>query len=501
MALLAMGCSKEQTAEVADGQQVQVSFTAELPGGLATKAIGDGMTAKTLTVAVYENDAEKTELGTLRQTKTLENLKTTVNFSLVKGKTYNFVFWAQAEEGAPYDITDLKQVKVSYEGAAANDEVRDAFYATRKELKVNGALTETVKLYRPFAQVNFGTADYEAAVAAGMVPVKSTFTATDAAKTFDTFAEEGLDATDVAFTEAELPGETLKAAGSEYTWMAMNYIIPAGKQGEAHISNLTAEFFTETGESVKVSAPQAPVRNNYRTNVLGNLLTSQVIFNVEVVPAFEEPDYDIDIVNIKNAESLKALFATGGVATLQEDIETNYPLVLRNSTEVTLDLNGHSIVNKTQVNGNYTVVFNVTGNSHLTINGDGEVAAVEETSDVDGYRMAVWAYDDAVVDINGGYFHNSQLNANTSNLVFVMDNAVVNIAGGKFETAMLNAQGTSLLLNLNDADRATAKINVTGGEFVKFDPSHVNEGAVTSFLADGYKTIKTDDVYTVVRGE
>ncbi|MDY5303130.1 MAG: DUF6562 domain-containing protein [Candidatus Cryptobacteroides sp.] len=181
LTLLAVSCNKEQVAEVPDGQMVDVTFTAALPGEMATKAIGDGQTAKTLYVSVYENDDAKTKLE-LDKTAKFTDLKTQVTFSLVKGKTYNFVFWAQAAEGAPYNVTDLKNIKISYEGAKANDEKRDAFYATRKELKVNGALTETIKLYRPFAQVNFGTADYDAAVAAGVEPVKSVFTATDVAQ-------------------------------------------------------------------------------------------------------------------------------------------------------------------------------------------------------------------------------------------------------------------------------------------------------------------------------
>lgn len=506
LTLLAVSCNKEQVAEVPDGQTVDVTFTAALPGEMATKAIGDGQTAKTLYVSVYENDDAKTKLE-LDKTATFTDLKTQVTFSLVKGKTYNFVFWAQAAEDAPYDVTDLKNIKISYEGAEANDEKRDAFYATRKELKVNGALTETIKLYRPFAQVNFGTADLLEAAAAGFVPKQSVFTATDVANVFDTFNAEGKvegPATNkVTFAAAELPAEPLVIKdGTKYAWMTMNYIIPVGKQGEKHISNVTAEFVTEDGVSVSASAPQAPVQNNYRTNILGNLLTSQVIFNIEIVPIFNEPDNDIDLVNIKNVESLKALVATGGSAKLVDDIEIDYPLVLTGDTDVTIDLNGHNIVNKTQVHTNYTVVFNVTGKSHLTINGEGEVKALEETSDIDGYRMAVWAYDDAVVDINGGYFYNKQINPGTSNLIYVMDNAVVNITGGKFETAMLNAQGTSLLLNIYDQDRATAKINVTGGQFVAFDPADcISEGPHTNFVADGYMSVKTEDnVWTVVRG-
>lgn len=508
LTMLAVSCNKEQVTEVPDGQMVDVTFTAALPGEMATKALGDGQTAKTLYVSVYENDTEKTHLGDLDKTATFTDLKTQVTFSLVKGKTYNFVFWAQAEGATCYDIDDLKNIKISYEGAVANDENRDAFYATRKELKVNGALTETIKLYRPFAQVNFGTADLFDAAAAGFIPAQSAFTATDVANVFDTFNAEGKvegPATDkVTFAKAEIPGggETLVTKdGTKYLWMTMNYILPVGKQGEKHISNVTAEFISESGDPITASAPQAPVQNNYRTNILGNLLTSQVIFNVEIVPIFNEPDNDIDLVNIKNAESLKALVATGGSAKLVDDIEINYPLVLSGNADVVIDLNGHSIVNKTQVNGNYTVVFNVTGNSHLTINGEGEVKALEETSDVDGYRMAVWAYDDAVVDINGGYFYNKQLNPETSNLIYVMDRAVVNVAGGKFETAMLNAQGTSLLLNMQDASRATAKINITGGQFVDFDPADcVSEGPHTNFVADGYVSVKNGNVWTVLPG-
>ena len=497
LTLLAVGCNKEQVTEVPDGQMVDVTFTAALPGEIATKALGDGQTAKNLYVSVYENDADKTKLK-LDQTATFTDLKTQVKFSLVKGKTYNFVFWAQAE-GAPYDVTDLKNIKVKDYTTGANDEKRDAFYATRKELKVNGALTETIKLYRPFAQVNFATADYADAMKAGFNPAVSSFTASEAATTFDTFAEEGKDKVEVALTETEIPADVLKTLdGKTYTRLAMNYLIPVGKQGESHNIDVAATFKANNGEAVTVSAPNAPVQNNYRTNILGNLLTSQVIFNVEIVPIFDEPDNDIDLV--EDVESLKALVATGGSAKLVDDIEIDYPLVLSGNTDVVIDLNGHSIVNKTQVNGNYTVVFNVTGNSHLTINGEGEVKALEETSDVDGYRMAIWAYDDAVVDINGGYFYNKQLNPGTSNLIYVMDRAVVNVAGGKFETAMLDAQGTSLLLNIFDNDRATAKINITGGQFVNFDPADcVSEGPHTNFVADGYKSTQIGDSYFVTK--
>lgn len=485
LTLLAVSCNKEQVAEVPDGQMADVTFTAALPGEMATKAIGDGQTAKTLYVSVYENDDAKTKLE-LDKTATFTDLKTQVTFSLVKGKTYNFVFWAQAAEGAPYDVTDLKNIKISYEGAEANDEKRDAFYATRKELKVNGALTETIKLYRPFAQVNFGTADYEAAVAAGVEPVKSVFTATDVATIFDTFEAEGKEAKDVVtFTESALPGETLVTKAGDYKWMTMNYILPMGKQDAKHISNVTAEFIPETGITVKASSPQTPVQNNYRTNILGNLLTSQVIFNIEIVPIFNEPDNDIDIVNVKNEASLKALFATGGEATLAADLDLGETVSVAAGKEVTLDLNGKTIKNNSN-----SVALDVYGS--LVINGEGTVDGGEG-----GDNVAVWSRPGGKLTINGGtYTVGADANGSGNSTIYTTGGDVI-INGGTFSTA---AKYGGRYWTINKQNGSTGKVEIYGGTFPGFDPANPNTDDAASYLAPGYISVETNGVWTVVRG-
>lgn len=496
LTLLAVSCNKEQVAEVPDGQTVDVTFTAALPGEMATKAIGDGQTAKKLYVSVYENDDAKTKLD-LDKTATFTDLKTQVTFSLVKGKTYNFVFWAQAAEGAPYDVTDLKNIKISYEGAEANDEKRDAFYATRKELKVNGALTETIKLYRPFAQVNFGTADYEAAVAAGVEPVKSVFTATDVATIFDTFEAEGKEAKDVVtFTESALPGETLVTKAGDYKWMTMNYILPMGKQDAKHISNVTAEFIPETGITVKASSPQTPVQNNYRTNILGNLLTSQVIFNIEIVPIFNVPDNDIDIVNIKNVESLKALFATGGSATLSEDLVVNEPISVATGAEVTLDLNGKTVTNTEDLWDEATEkysIFEVAGGA-LTLKGDGTVKAKEN----DCYALLVSDGGHLIIE-DGTYVGNID--------ALHVYEGLAEIKGGSYsiqQLCPLTGHGPyDFVLNCKNENYAAGKANiiVTGGSFQGFDPANAKSDDAASYLAPGYISVETNGVWTVVRGD
>ena len=491
LTLLAVGCNKEQVTEVPDGQMVDVTFTAALPGEMATKALGDGQTAKKLYVSVYENDAEKTKLE-LDKTAKFTDLKTQVKFSLVKGKTYNFVFWAQAED-APYDVTDLKNIKVKNYTTDANDEKRDAFYATRKELKVNGALTETIKLYRPFAQVNFATADYAEAQKAGFSPAVSSFTASGAATTFDTFAAEGKDEVAVALTETNVPADILKTLdGKTYTRLAMNYLIPVGKQGESHNIDVAATFKANNGEAVTVSAPNAPVQNNYRTYILGNLLTSQMIFNVEIVPIFNEPDNDIDIVNVKDEASLRALFATGGEAKLAEDVVLGETVVVEPGKEVTLDLNGKTISNTADL-WNESIaswsLLSVRGGS-LTIKGAGTLQAKENDC------FAVDVQDGGTVVIEDGTY------VGNVHAVYVYE-GTAEIKGGKYSIQQLssNPDPYGYVLNCYDKNRKNgiAKIIVTGGEFVKFNPADcAAEGAHTSFLADGYKSTQIGDSYVVM---
>ena len=497
LTLLAVGCNKEQVTEVPDGQMVDVTFTAALPGEMATKAIGDGQTAKNLYVSVYENDADKTHLRGLDKTAKFTDLKTQVTFSLVKGKTYNFVFWAQAED-APYDVTDLKSIKVNDYTSGANDEKRDAFYATRKELKVNGALTETIKLYRPFAQVNFATADYAEAQKAGFSPAVSSFTASGAATTFDTFAAEGKDEVAVALTETNVPADILKTLdGKTYTRLAMNYLIPVGKQGESHNIDVAATFKANNGEAVTVSAPNAPVQNNYRTNILGNLLTSQVIFNVEIVPIFNEPDNDIDIVNVKDEASLRALFATGGEAKLADDVDitVSKSISLGDGKEVTLDLNGHKISNSVDLwkdsEPAQVCVVSVDGGT-LTIKGEGGVAAKAN----DCYTFNVKNGGKLVIE-GGEYVGNIS--------VIQVQEGLVEISGGKFsliQTWPSVGNGYDYTINLIDkaGKDGTANAIVSGGYFYKFDPSDNNsENPKKNYVADGYKSTLVGDYYVVTK--
>lgn len=488
LTMLALGCNKEQVAVdgTPDGEEVAVTFAAELPGTI-TKAIGDGLTAKNLSVAVYDDasNAAGTHIVALDKTAVFDALHTTVEYSLVKGKTYHFIFWAQAE-GAPYTFDpETKKVAINYTGAA-NDEKRDAFYAV-KTLKVTGPATEPVQLHRPFAQVNFGTSDSAAATDAGVTPTASLFTATDAASSFDVFAGEGTDPVRVSFTEAALPAEQLTLKdGTSYTYLAMNYFIPAGKLNETHVSNLSATF-KGASDDVVISVPSAKVQANYRTNIVGNLLTDQVVFNVEIVPAFED-ETTIDIENITTAADLRTALANGHSAKLAADITIDETISVPAGKDVVLDLNGHEINNAedlwNEATGDWSLI-SVKGGS-LTIKGDGLLKAKENDC------FAVDVQDGGHVIIEDGEY------ISNVHAVYVLV-GTAEIRGGKYSVQQKYqdpAKADEFVLNCYDAHHrdGTAKIIVTGGEFVSFNPADCwAEGAHTNFLAPGYVSSKISD--------
>ncbi len=495
LAMLALGCNKEQVTEaVPDGTEVSVTFTAELPG-MQTKAIGDGLTAKNLSVAVYDDasNAAGTHIVALDKTAVFDALHTTVEYSLVKGKTYHFIFWAQAE-GAPYTFNpETKKVAIDYTGAA-NDEKRDAFYAV-KTLRVTGPATEPVQLHRPFAQVNFGTSDSADATAAGVTPTASLFTATDAASSFDVFAGEGTDPVSISFTEAALPAEQLTLKdGTSYTYLAMNYFIPAGKLSETHVSNLSATF-KGASDDVVISVPSAKVQANYRTNIVGNLLTDQVVFNVEIVPAFED-ETTIDIENITTAAGLRTALANGHSAKLAADITIDETISVPAGKDVILDLNGHEINNTedlwNEATGDWSLV-SVRGGS-LTIKGDGLLKAKENDC------FAVDVQDGGHVIIEDGEY------ISNVHAVYVWA-GTAEIRGGKYSVQQKFSDPTKadeFVLNCYDAHHrdGTAKIIVTGGEFVSFNPADCwAEGAHTNFLAPGYKSVGINGSYFVSKDD
>lgn len=290
MAAMLLGtasCSNDMEPEMTDGT---VQFKVELPGNIDSRTISNGETATKLEVACYDADGKFIE-PTITITPFNERVAT-VNVKLVKGQTYNFAFFAHAN-GAPYTFTpgaNMTACKfdVDYTGAC-NAENRDAFYATLTGYEVTTATTE-VRLYRPFAQLNFGTDDLAAAEAAGITPGESKVTVKQVATSFNLSTGATTGAVDATFDFAARPTETLTVDGKAYGWMAMNYFLVPNNE-----ANVNVEMTVNTNKQpVVVPVTSVPVKKNHRTNILGSLFTQEGKFNVIIDQNFDTPDYNID---------------------------------------------------------------------------------------------------------------------------------------------------------------------------------------------------------------
>lgn len=285
MSVLAIACAKEQVGPV-EGAMVEATFSVDVPGVIGTKA-GEGTKATKLYYQVF--DAEGAPVDGLPMQEKDINGSTTVNFQLIKDQTYNFVFWAQTAEAGYYTVTDLRTITANYEGKNSNDENFDAFFAVEKELTINGPITKTVTLKRPFAQINVATTDV---LKAGETTVNVDFTGATSAVTVKAVPTVFSPLTDklsspvnaLQFASAAIPEGNFAVTGSTetYKYLAVNYVF-APVDGTVYDVEAALNV---AGKDVTVKVPSVPAKRNYRTNIYGNLLTTTADFNVVIDPGF-----------------------------------------------------------------------------------------------------------------------------------------------------------------------------------------------------------------------
>ena len=288
--LFATSCLQENL-EPAQSNGI-VTFSVEIPE-IATKALGDDVTViNDLVYAVYRT--EKDDLTeTLKDWDNATYLvysknadaqvfnegKTTVSLELINNQNYVILFWAQQSEtwvkGDDFDLT-----KITYPAELKTNNNNADKYAAFSGVKFLGkgkfAGQKTAKLTRPFAQINIAAKDpqnYDVNVTGATVTVKG------AGDMFNVASQTAAATKDqVVYTWTTKPETTsLTVNGVEYEhYAAMNYVFAYDNVKVAYDIN-TENHGTVSNEIINV-----PVAKNYRTNIVGNLLTSMVDYEVEL---------------------------------------------------------------------------------------------------------------------------------------------------------------------------------------------------------------------------
>lgn len=300
--MLANSCSEDNSVPQADSSLAQVTFKVSADGAL-TRAISDGTTVDELVYRVFDKNGNPiATLPLVKEAAADLSSGHTVALTLAKGQTYKVAFWAQKAGNTAYTVNDDMQVAVNYSGAN-NDESRDAFF-NAVEITVKDDVAQTVELKRPFAQLNVGstTADWNAAVASGAIVTESKVTVKQAATTLNVLDGKVSGAADVNFTYAAKPGELLKVDADgdgtkeDYEYLSMSYILPNDATDGTQKTLASAEFTFKAASGteivVKNGLQNLPLQRNYRTNIVGNILSGTTTFTVVVDPAFSTPDHN-----------------------------------------------------------------------------------------------------------------------------------------------------------------------------------------------------------------
>lgn len=533
----AASCQKALTP----GQEgdCKVAFSFELPEEAATKAdIADGSIVDEIIYSIYVGE-DIMYSGTIEKV----NGAFTLEQDLVTGQTYDLLFWAQKKGTGFYNIPvsyadnkpryDLKNVGMNYGGRISNDETRDAFFGSRLRFEPQGiASEETVYLYRPFAQVNFATSENDWISASTFVNddnkanrLKSSVVFDRLPSRFNVMAGDivaGHYYDNVVFEYNTAPA-LQDAHGNEdwigydekrYAWVAMNYVLAS--KGEMTVK-ATAKFEHKKniGSPLTREVPNVPVKQNYRTNILGEFFTGGNVFNIVIVPGFVDSMNNNDNTDDENNPDyiltipIRKTFELGGEVSLTENITISSPFELTNGNHVKVNLNGKSI---TCNNGSDAfVVTNGTLTIEDTAQNPGTVTTQDRTA---GYGIIADGAK-AVVYVKGGNFvigvddvaTHGENAANSA--VYVKNGGKAYVSGGTFkvETTQTIAfpYNTRFLLNLKDLTNAGQdgnEIVVTGGTFYEFNPANnIAEGANTTFVnLDYYKSTETAaGVWTVTK--
>ena len=309
--LFVSSCAQDDAFEGASSNYVNATFTLSTEDAVGTRAMttGNGTKADEVVCAIFDANGDEMDL---REAIEVKDKKATYEVRLAKGQSYRAVFFAYNKAAAAYDVTDLKNVEIKG-GQNANIEERDAFTAVvdiTADETLN-SVTKRVVLRRPFALLNLGISNDEfvAAKKSGVEVFRSSITVSNVYSTFNAFNNTVVEGTDgeVTFAMNTIPAEMLEvdlnrdgaidADKEVFHYLALNYLLVGDSLQEKKLTDV--EFRWENEDGSKTNTPATtfiniPVQRNYRTNIIGNLITSPATFNIVIDERFESETYPTD---------------------------------------------------------------------------------------------------------------------------------------------------------------------------------------------------------------
>ena len=388
--LFATSCSQDELLnEPTTGDYVSAKFTIGTSDGIATRAtIGNGTKADKVACAVY--DEKGTELRDLYAIRDVVDMKATYEIRLAKGQKYRVAFFAYNSTADAYDVTYLTDIKVK-DSQNSNIENRDAFTAYVDVDATVNTINEDVTLYRPFAQLNLGVdnTEWTDAVKAGVTVAKSKIVVTNVYNQFSAYDNAVVATAEpvtMTFAMNTIPTEELEvdvdrdgtiANTEKFKYLALNYLLVGDAGTEKSLTDV--EFVWENSDASKTNNPTThfkniPVQRNYRTNIIGKLLTNPATFNIVIDADFidsPENDYIVSVWDgesattpVADADGVYRISSAEELVGMMNDSKSpncnNYQNVV---LECDIDLGGNTISGFGDVSGFFDGIFDGQGHS------------------------------------------------------------------------------------------------------------------------------------------
>ena len=199
-------------------------------------------------------------------------------------------------------------------------------------------------------------------------------------------------------------------------------------------------------------------------------------------------------VTVSNEADLRAVLAAGYNVKLTADIDLNAGCINLDTAghDITIDLNGHKLVNKNVRVNEVVDVLWVKAALTVTITDSATGGAMKALgTEAEKTTCVISATDGAIINIKSGSFYSEGCTT-----IYATRGGKINISGGHYEAA-----DSSFLIDINEgeANGNYGRIVITGGQFVDFNPAnHTNDKPVsTNKISDGYHAIESEGVYTV----
>lgn len=273
----------------------------------------------------------------------------------------------------------------------------------------------------------------------------------------------------------------------------------------------TGDWGDGTGNQPNCGIMVDPAYGACTVNIAGgtfNTAQNVIVFNQNAAHA-SESTVNVSAGTFSDPTPLAYLSENADVdVILNRDIEISRQIELTKTVAtVDFDLNGHELINNTEtiIDGSpETDAFWISkGTLNIHATNGGSVKCIS-TTDNDGYRMAIYASNDAVVNIYGGNFYNKQEINTQIDLIYAAGNAEINIFGGYFESGCYGTRDRYWVLNKLNSAKETAVISVSGGTFINFNPANPNMDDNDTYLAEGYEAVcngeVTSDPYNIQDG-